>query len=337
MVKRFASPARVTIADVARRADVSKTTVSHVLSGKRRVAVATRDRVEAAVRELGYRPDGLARSLRTRKTNMVALMIPDITNPFYPLLARGLEDGTDGGYRTFICNTDGLPEREQEFLEEVCDRRADGVVLDSFLMGPDTIATIVPSGTPVVRIGTTVIDDPGYDAVHADDEHGAFDATMHLVRKGHRRVAMVQGPPRAGGKRNDGYLRALREAGIARDDSLVVSGEWTRAGGTAAAQTLFELQPRPTAIFCANDLMALGVMDVARSRGMELPRDLALVGFDDIEAASMVSPALTTVSNPAYETGVEAGTLLRERMTGAYRGEPRTVTLPCRLIERQTT
>ncbi|HEX2235073.1 MAG TPA: LacI family DNA-binding transcriptional regulator [Actinomycetota bacterium] len=336
-MKRFASPQRVTIADVARVADVSKTTVSHVLSGKRPVALPTRARVETAIQELGYRPDGLARSLRTRRTHMVALVIPDITNPYYPLLARGLEDGMVGGYRTFICNSDGHSEREQEFLAEVADRRADGIVLDSFTMGADWIEAVVPEGMPVVRIGTTVADDPGYDTVHADDEHGAHRATTHLMGKGHRRVGMIQGPAGAGGKRNDGYLRALHEAGVAVDPELVVSGEWTRPGGAVAARRLLGLADPPTAVFCANDLMALGAMDAARGLGLEIPRDLALVGFDDIEAAAMVSPPLTTVSNLAYETGLMAGVLLRERMTGQFRGAPRTVTLPCKLVERATT
>jgi LacI family transcriptional regulator len=336
-VKRFASPARVTISGVARAAEVSKTTVSHVLSGKRPVASPTRGRVEEAIRALGYRPDGLARSLRTRRTHLVALMIPDITNPYYPLLARGLEDGMDGDYRTFICNTDGSREREQDFLEEVLDRRADGIVLDSFTMRPDGIASIVPESIPVMRIGTTVIDEPGYDTVHADDEEGALDATRHLLERGHRRVGMIRGPAGAGEKRTAGYVRALEEVGSRPDPDLVVAGEWTRSGGAEAARRLLELPRPPTAVFCANDVMALGVMDAARERECDMPGDLALVGFDDIEAAALVSPALTTVSNPPYETGLLAGVLLRERMTGAYRGAPRTVTLPCRLVVRATT
>lgn len=336
-MKRFAQPGRVTITDVAKAAEVSKTTVSHVLSGKRPVATSTRERVEAAIRQLGYRPDGLARSLRTRRTHVVALIIPDLTNPYYPLLARGLEDGTDGDYRTFICNTDGSFEREEEFLQEVTDRRADGIVLDSFAMKPERVGAIVPPGVAVVRIGTTVIDDPGYDTVHADDERGAFDAVMHLVDKGHRRIAMIQGPPGAGGKRNGGYETALRSAGIPPNPDHVISGEWTRPGGAEAARMLLSIPEPPSAIFCANDLIALGVMDTARDLGLQIPDDLALVGFDDIESAAMVSPALTTVANPAYETGLLAGILLRERMSGQYRDSPRTVTLPCRLIERATT
>jgi LacI family transcriptional regulator len=159
---------------------------------------------------------------------------------------------------------------------------------------------------------------------------------MHLAGRGHARIAMIQGPAGAGGKRNDGYVRALRNAGLARDPDLVASGEWNRSGGAAAAGRLLDLPDRPTAIFCANDLMALGVVDAAAERGLSVPHDLALVGFDDIEAAALVAPALTTVSNPAYETGLLAGVLLRERMTASYLGQPRTVTLPCRLIERAT-
>jgi LacI family transcriptional regulator len=147
---------------------------------------------------------------------------------------------------------------------------------------------------------------------------------------------MIQGPPGAGGKRNDGYVRALQTAGIPLDQTIISSGEWTRAGGAAAARALLELRDPPTAIFCANDLIALGAMDSVRAFGMSVPHGLALVGFDDIEAAAMVSPALSTVSNPAYEIGLLAGHLLRERMSGQYRDVPRTVTLPCRLITRGT-
>jgi LacI family transcriptional regulator len=327
----------VTIADVAELAAVSKTTVSHVLSGNRPVADATQARVEAAIRELSYRPDGLARSLRTRRTHMVALVIPDIINPYYPLVARGLEDGMDGGYRTFICNSDGRPEREREFLEEVADRRADGVVLDSFTLTADRLDSILPTGTHIVRIGTTVIDDPGYDTVHADDERGAFGVVAHLLERGHSRVAMIQGPVGAGRKRNEGYVRALDHYGTKVDPELIVAADWTRSGGRDAAWRLLGLPEPPTAIFCANDMMALGALDAARELAVDIPGQLAVAGFDDVEAAAMVSPALTTVSNPAYETGLLAGILLRERMSGRYQGAPRTVTLPCRVLKRATT
>jgi LacI family transcriptional regulator len=336
-VNRFAGHLRITIADVARHAGVSKTTVSHVLSSKRPVSRATRARVEEAIRELGYRPDGMARSLRTRTSQMVALIIPDITNPYYPVLARGLEDGLGGAtYRSLICNTDRHPEREVEFLGDVCDRGVDGIVLDSFTLTGERLVELLPPGMSLVRIGTTVIEDPGFDTVHADDERGAFDATMHLIRRPSRRVAMIQGPPGAGGRRNEGYLRALEASGVPLDPALVMSGQWTRHGGAVAMRRLLALPDPPQAVFCANDLMAFGVLDATREAGLDIPGDLAVAGFDDIEAAAMTHPPLTTVSNPAYETGLLAGILLKERMLGVYRDEPRTVTLPCRLIRRAT-
>ena len=338
-MNRFAlgTKARVTIADVARQANVSKTTVSHVLSGKRPVAVSTRQRVEDAIRALGYRPDGVARNLRTRTSHLVAVIIPDITNPFYPTVVRGLEDGLHReGYRTLIGNTDHHAELEVEFLQEVVDRGVDGIVLDSFTLTGSQVQELVPPSVPVVRIGTTVIDDPGFDSVHADDGRGAFDATVHLLQRPTRRVAMIQGPPGAAASRNAGYQRALEAMGVQFEQDLVLSGEWTRQGGHDAMQFLLALPDPPTAVFCANDLMALGALDAARELGVAVPADLALVGFDDIEAAAMAVPPLTTVSNPAQETGLLAGIMLGERMRGAFVGAPRTVTLPCRLIRRGT-
>ncbi len=316
---------------------MSKTTVSHVLSGKRPVAVSTRQRVEDAIRALGYRPDGVARSLRTRTSHLVAVIIPDITNPFYPTVARGLEDGLrTGGYRTLIGNTDHHPEREVEFLQEVVDRGVDGIVLDSFTLTGDQVEEFVPPWVPVVRIGTTVMEEPGFDSVHADDEQGAFDATTHLLQRGSHRVAMIQGPPGAASSRNEGYRRALEAARAEFRADLVLPGEWTRQGGRDVMRFLLALPEPPTAVFCANDLMALGALDAARELGVSVPAELALVGFDDIEAAAMAVPPLTTVSNPAHETGLLAGIMLRERMSGAFRDAPRTVTLPCRLIRRAT-
>jgi LacI family transcriptional regulator len=246
------------------------------------------------------------------------------------MVARGLEDGLGGSiYRSLLCNTDRHPEREVEFLEDVCARGVDGIVLDSFTLPGGRLVELLPPGVSLVRVGTTLIDHPGFDTVHADDEQGAFDATDHLLRRPSRRVAMIQGPPGAGGRRNEGYARALRSAGRP-DPELVLSGEWTRAGGAAAMRRLLALPDPPQGVFCANDLMAFG------EAGLDVPGDLAVVGFDDIEAAAMTHPPLTTVSKPAYETGLLAGTLLKERMLGVYAGEPRTVTLPCRLVRRAT-
>jgi LacI family transcriptional regulator len=337
-VNRFATKPRVTIADVARHAGVSKTTVSHVLSGNRPVASQTRTKVELAIEVLGYRPDGLARSLRTRRTHMIALIIPDITNPCYPVLARGLEHGMDGGgYRAFICNTDGSLDQELGFVEEVSDRRVDGIVLDSFHLSVHDLHAVTGGRMPVVWIGGTPMDHPGVDSVRPDDEGGAFAAVRHLIDRGHRRVAMIDGPPGSGVARRDGFERALREAGLPVDPERMFRGAWTRAGGTQVAERLFGLREPPTAVFCTNDLMALGVMDAAAARGMRVPGDLAIVGYDDIESAAMAEPPLTTVNNPAFETGRIAGVMLRERLTGVHPGEARSVTLPASLVVRSSS
>jgi LacI family transcriptional regulator len=332
-VNRFADR-RVTIDDVALHAGVSKTTVSHVLSGRRPVAVPTRKRVETSIRELGYRPDGLARSLRTRRSHLVALLIPDITNPFYPTLARGLEAGIGAGYHVVVCNTDSRPTEELEFVEEMCDRRVDGLVLDSFAVGVEQLRDVTGRDMPVVWIGAEATDHPGIDIVRPDDEQGAYDAAMHLVERGRTHIAMIEGIPGSGEPRTQGYRRALAAARLTTDRAMIQHGRWTREGGAGAMRALLENAEPSDGVFCANDLMAIGALDVLRERRLRVPDDVALVGFDDIEAAALVSPPLTSVVNPAFETGRTAGGLLMERMTGAYVGPQRAVTLPCRLVVR---
>ena len=335
MVNRFAGR-RATIGDVAAHAGVSKTTVSHVLSGRRPVAAGTRERVRSAILELGYRPDGIARSLRTRRSHLVALLIPDISNPFYPELARGLEAALgEAGYHVVICNTDWDPDREQTFIADMSDRRIDGLVLDSFSLGVDQLRGLA-GPLPVVWIGAERGDHPEVDVVRSDDEQGACDATTHLLERGRRCVAMIDGAAGSGAPRTEGYLRAL--AGT-RDTTppVIRHGDWTREGGAKAMLELLDLDPRPDAVFCANDLMAIGAVDSLRERGLRVPTDVAVAGFDDIDAASMVRPPLTSVVNPAYETGRVAGGLLVDRMAGAYEGPQRAITLPCRLVERASS
>ena len=327
---------RVTIAQVAMAAGVSPTTVSHVLSGKRMVGAATRDRVQAAVRELGYRPNGVARNLRTRRSHVIAVIVPDITNPFYGMATRGLADAVDeAGFGTYVCNTDAKFEREQKFLEDVLDRGVDGVVLASVDVTQQHLIEPNRFGTPVVCLGDGV-EFPEVDRVVPDDEGGSRAATDHLIERGASRIAMIAGPRGAGLARIRGYRQALEGAGRSFDPTLVQEGGWTRQGGRDAMRALVSQGARPDAVFCANDLMAIGAMDVVHELGLRVPGDVALVGFDDVEAATLVNPTLTTVSNPAYEAGRNAGRLLVERMSGDYQGGQRTVVLPCRLVRRQS-
>lgn len=327
---------RVTIAQVARLAGVSPTTVSHVLSGKRIVGAATRDSVQDAIRTLGYRPNHVARSLRTRRSQMVAVIVPDLTNTYYSVLTRGLADAiVSAAYGTYVCNTDGIEERESGFLQNVVDRGADGIVLASVDAASVGAVGAADSGTPVVCIGGR-IDHPRVDAVATDDVSGSYAATLHLIGRGAQRIGMIQGPPESGLLRVEGFFKAMAEAGRAIDDDLLAPGDWTRQGGRDAMRTLMSLPAPPDAVFCANDLTAIGAIDVARELGARVPDDVAIVGFDDVDAATIVTPTLTTVRNPAYETGRKAGELLLSRLRGEYKDAGRTVVLECPLVPRES-
>ena len=328
----------ITIADVAQRAGVSKTTVSHTLSGKRPVSPETRQKVEQAVRELGFRPNMLAQGLRMQRSQTIALIIPDITNPFYPVLSRGLQSALiEHGYHTFLCNTDGQREQEQAFLDDVVHRRVDGIVLEPFQLTVEAIEGALAANIPVVATDM-LIDHPSVDIVRMDDAQGAREATEYLIAHGHQRIGMITGTVGVSisERRLKGYREALERAGIAFDPSLVVRGNFIRQGGREAMRTLLDLKPRPSAVFCGNDLMAIGAMDAVRETHLAIPGDIAIMGFDDIDAASLVTPPLTTVLNPAYEMGEIAGRYLLERISEEYEGERRCVTVPHRIIERDS-
>lgn len=326
----------VTIIDVARLAGVSITTVSHALSGNRPVAEATRTRIEGAIRELGYRPNAFARGLRTERSHMVSLIIPDITNPYYPVLARGMQDALlAGDYQMFICSTDGHGDQEQKFLADSLERRADGIAVASFATTARMLAPALRTSTAIVSIGPT-IKHAKVDCVRTDDVAGSRDATRYLIEKGYEPIGMIGGPPGMSPSDNRlaGHRAALGEAGIRFDGRLVAVGDFTRAGGAAAMKELLSRERHPRAVLCANDLMAIGAMDAVRAEGLRVPHDVALVGYDDIEAAALVTPDLTTVLNPAYEMGHVCGRLLLERMSGTHRGPRREVVVPHRLIRR---
>ena len=329
-------PTRVTIAHVADRAGVSPTTVSHVLSGKRVVGKATRDIVMDAIRELGYRPNHVARNLRTRQSHMIAVVVPDITNPFYAVLTRGLADAVDAsGYGTYVCNTDGQHDRERKFFQDVMDRGVDGIVFASGETASEITFGPGDSTTPIICIGDH-LDHPLCDAVLSDDETGTREAAAFLASRGYQRIAMIQGPPRYGSPRTTGFRAALQAAKHKVPSERMVRGDWTRKGGYDAMCALMDLSEPPDAVFCANDLMAIGALDVAHERGLDVPKDIAIIGFDDVDAATIVTPQLTTVRNPAYEAGSTAGDLLLSRMSGRYTGSGRTVVLPCPLVVRGT-
>ncbi|MGN9809979.1 LacI family DNA-binding transcriptional regulator [Micromonospora sp. BQ11] len=328
-----------TIDEVAVAAGVSKTTVSHVLSGNRPVAAATRARVERVIAELGFQPSSVARSLKVSRSHTVALVVPDVTNPFYPALARGLQGSLESdGYLSLLADTHGDPGRERMFIADAVARRVDGIVLAGLALSAGDLAATVRAGIPVVSVGGQLAGS-AIDVVTADDAQIAADAVAYLAGRGHERIAMVAGsqsnPP--GRARLEGYRRGLVEAGLTADPQLQVISDWTRDGGFEATAGLLALSRPPTAVFCANDLMAIGALDAARAAEVDVPDGLAVVGVDDIDAAALVDPPLTTMKIPAFDIGHTAGSLLLERIRAPRRHIPRrSVMVGHQLITRRS-
>lgn len=336
---RSARGERPSITRVAELAGVSATTVSHTLNGRRPVAEETRRRVLRAIEQLGYRPNVLARGLRTNRSQTIGLIIPDITNPFYPALARGLQDVLGpAGYDQIISNTDGDRATEQAAIEQMIARQVDGLAFAVFHTNAEDLLPAIEAGIPVVRLGGRLVQ-PGVDLVHSDDEGGAAEATRYLLGQGYRRIAFVCGPAAEGGpaaERVAGYRAALADAGASSGPDLVVHTDFGRAGGAEGVAELLEAAQRPDAVLCANDIMAIGALDALAARGLRAPQDLAVMGFDDIDAAGMVSPGLTTMANPAREIGRASASRLLARLGGSLDAASTELVIPARLVRRQS-
>ncbi|MBE3575894.1 MAG: LacI family DNA-binding transcriptional regulator [Firmicutes bacterium] len=331
-----------TIYDVARQAGVSVATVSRVLNGEAHVAPETRQKVLHVVQQLGYRRNGLARGLATRATRLLAFLVPDISNPYFPEVARGVEDAANAaGYHVILCNTDDRARKEQEYLEALLDRRIDGAVIIPVAEGSRVPKLLKGTGLPAVLLDRDI--DPELDTVMADNVAGARQAMRHLLGLGHRRIAAITGPTRSSTARErlEGYRQALAEHEIPFDPDLVVEGDFRRPSGYQGMLRLLDLPQPPTAVFAANDMMALGALHAAEERGVRVPEDLAVVGFDDIALAEATRPKLTTVAQPKYEMGRLGVELLLQRIPeGGRRGQgrrPQRLVLESRLVVRQSS
>lgn len=323
--------------DVAREARVSLSTVSHVLNDTRYVSPELRSRVLETAERLGYRSNAVARSLRTKRTHTLALIVPDIANPYYPALARGVLHAADAaGCVTVLCNSDRDPDKEIEIIRALESRQVDGIVF--YPSGPHTeqLAALAGVHTPMVLLGSRG-SGVSLDVV-LTNPRGAYEPVRYLTSLGHRRVGLIGGlrahSPRP--EKFTGYCAALEEAGLPVAGELALGGCYTQESGAAAARTLLGLPDPPTAIFAANDLMAIGAMLAAQELGLRVPEDVSVVGYDDIPQASITSPRLTTVAVPKYEMGRAAAELLLARI-GGHAGPPESVVLPHHLIVREST
>jgi DNA-binding LacI/PurR family transcriptional regulator len=326
-----------TISDVAERAGVSKTTVSHVLSGRRPVSEATRRKVTRVIGELGFQQNFFATGLTGRRTQTIALVVQDLTNPFYPALARGLQQAVaERGYVVLLADVGAGTPPVEAFLSEAVQRRVEGVVVAAVDVSDSQLQPLQAAGARVVTVGAPR-HGTSTDVISSDDEQIAADAVAYLYGKGHRHLGVVSGPPRTtpGAPRLSGYRDALRAHGLRPLRAAETVGDWTRESGAKAMTALMNLPHRPTAVFCANDLMAIGALDAVRALGLAVPGDVAVLGVDDIDAASLVSPSLTTVRVPAQEIGRAAGEQLLARIVDPS-GPARRVLVQHHLVIRES-
>jgi LacI family transcriptional regulator len=323
-----------TIRDVAAVARVSPATVSRVLNGKQDVAADLRHRVLAAVTELSYRRNGPARSLRTRATMVLGLIISDITNPFFTAVVRGAEDQAQlAGYSVVLANADEDVAKETRYLEVA----AAGVLLSPASPRRTSIDVLVEQGIPVVTIDRRLIAAP-VDSVTIDNHSAARKAGQHLIAQGCRRVGLVAGPVQTttGASRLAGYRAALRAAGRTVDPSLVAYADFRAEGGYAATRRLLQQRQPPDGLLFSNNLMTIGGLKAIAEAGLAIPDDIAIVGFDDAIWTTALRPPLTVVAQPTYEIGLTAAQLLLRRIEGE-KFPPRRVVLRAELIVRASS
>jgi LacI family transcriptional regulator len=332
---------RPTQDDVARIAGVSQTVVSMVLNDRSLVTISpeTRQRVLTAIDDLGYVPDGSARSLRTRKTLIVASLIPDITNPFYPAFERGIQDVADANdYDLIAYNTDGNRAKELRCLRSMQRARVDGIIATPFQLTAADFSPLIANGVPVVIFGELVSEPASIplDSIFVDDYAAAGKLVTYLLDRGYSPLGMIAASDdhlrREG--RTMAYRRVLTERATPQDVLLARGDDPTEAGGYAAMRKLLTGSPRPRAVFAANDMMAMGAMVAIREAGLNVPDDIAVAGFDDIPVAKLLNPPLTTVAQFPEHLGRRAAEMLFERLNGAFTGEGRRLEMPYELMVR---
>ena len=328
-----------TIRDVAKFARVAPITVSRVINDSGYVSQQTRERVEAAIQELGYVPNMLGPSLRFQQTMTLAAVITDITNPFWTDVTRGIEDiAQANGYFVILCNTDESEVKQEQYLEMLLRRRIDGVLLVPASSTSDSIRLIKKQNIPVVVLDRRV-PDIDVDIVRADSETGAYQLTKYLISKGHRQIAMLAGPQSVSTSvdRVNGFCRALDEIDLEMCEPLVFWGNFTKEAGYELTKRAIAATPKPTALFAANNFIAIGAMKAFQGFDLSVPEDIALVGFDDLPEALVMFPFLTVAAQPAYEMAQEATRLLLTRIAGEAPEEHQEIVLPTELIIRQSS
>jgi LacI family transcriptional regulator len=336
MVNGYMTP---TIRDVAQQAGVAPITVSRVINNSGYVSQEARARVESAIAELHYVPNTLARSLRFKKTRVLALIVTDITNPFWTTVARGVEDVANAnGFNLILCNTDEDETKQGDYLTVLLQKRVDGFLFVPARSTAESVKLIQAQNVPVVVLDRQI---PGVqvDIVRSDSEGGAYQLVKHLLTLGHRRIAALAGPQdiSTSSDRVAGYRRALAEAGLSPGAEMVIYGGYSQESGYRVAQQALAVVPQPTAFFAANNFIAIGAFRAVQEAGLRVPDDVALVCFDDVPHWLLIDPFLTIASQRAYEMGQCATELLLERLSSHAPAQCREVVLPVDIAIRRSS
>lgn len=327
---------RTTIKDVAKAAGVHSSTVSRVINGKTCISEETAKRVNSAIEKLDYTPNGLARSLKTKKVQTLAMLIPDIANPFFAGLARGAEETANKhGYSVILCNTDDCREKESNYLRLLAEKCVEGVILATAKIRDKSIVELGRIDCPYILLSRN-IKGVRENSISIDDIAGSYLATEYLIGLGHQKIAHIAGPynTTAALDRIKGYKKALQHYGIPFQKDYIGEGDFRNKGGYRVMRSLLELDNLPTAIVTANDLLAVGAIEAIREKGYDVPLDFSIVGFDDIELASYLTPPLTTIRQPMAEMGHLAVVKLLERIEKHI--SPVNILIKPELVERKS-
>lgn len=327
---------KLTINDIAKIAGVSKGAVSYVLNNKPGVSAEVREKILRIIEEYGYKPNKLAQALAGKKTNFIALIIPDISDVFYAKIIKGVEKTlSKNGYYLNLYGTHANPEKEHQVFEFLNTGFVDGIIVMAYHIEKSFVKWISSSDTPVVFI------DYPYDhdvySVIVDNEEGGFKATEYLINLGHKKIVFIHGSKDSWDSdlRFKGYLKALEKYNIPFNESLVVRGDFTREGGYKAIKEILDSGEKFTAVFSANDHMALGAMKALKEKGLRIPEDISIIGFDNIEASALSNPPLTTIMQPIYQLGEMSAKILLRLLSGENLDQKRFL-LKTQLIERKS-
>lgn len=300
------------IREVARKAGVSVATVSRVLNHPERVSPKTKDHIDRIMKEMDFSPNVFARSLNLKRSNSIALVIPDIVNPQYMEIAKGVEQvAHDKGYNLLLCNTEKDLEKERNYIRMLMEKKIDGIILAFTLLRQDDFDEIKKRDIPLVLFGQNILKE-NISSVYSDFKEGAYLAVSHLINLGFRRIAYISGASDQLENRDKtiGYREALLNSGLEVSEELIAGGNDDIDSGYLAALKLLKQDPIPDALFVANDLMAMGACDALRTEGIKIPGDISVIGYDNIRMASLIEPKLTTVSWPVYKMGLISARIL---------------------------